>query len=230
MSTSEYTPYIVDVVFCIDVTASMKPHLDELKKFANSFDKVLENQLNKQEKSIEKLRVRIVWFRDLGESSEDAIGTTPFFTLPSQENLFCEAIDSLVASGGGSYPESSLEALWVAMNSDWQSSGRRRRHVIVLATDDSAHPFGKFPFELEQVKFPTPRDMSELEKRWGVIGMDDQAVMDKNARRLILFAPDSAPWGLLERWEKVTWLPSTAGSGLSDTEFQTICSIIASSV
>jgi hypothetical protein len=230
MSTSDYTPYTVDVVFCIDVTASMTPYLDELKKLASNFDKVLEGELNAQRKGIEKLRVRIVWFRDLGESSEDAIGATPFYSLPSQQHLFAEQINSLVASGGGSYPESSLEALWYAMNSDWQHVGRRRRHIIVLATDDSAHPLGKFPFELEQVKFPTPKDMTELEKRWGILGMDEHAVMDKNSRRLVLFAPDKSPWGLLEKWPSVMWLPSAAGSGLSDTEFRQICSIIAQSV
>ena len=229
MPTSEYTLYTVDVVFCIDVTASMTPYLDELKKLAGVFDRVLQSELNKREKEIEKLRCRIVWFRDLGESSEDAIGATPFFTLPSQQHLLAAEIDSLVASGGGSYPESSLEALWTAMNSDWQTVGERRRHIIVLATDDSAHPLGKFPYELEQVKFPTPKDVVELEKRWGIIGMNEHAVMDKSARRLVIFAPDKSPWGVLESWPQVIWFPSAAGEGLSETEFEQICAGIASS-
>lgn len=230
MPTSEYTPYTVDVVFCIDVTASMTPHLDQQKKLASVFDRVLQSELNKREKEIEKLRCRIVWFRDLGESSEDAIGATPFFTLPSQQHLLAAELDSLVASGGGSYPESSLEALWTAMNSDWQIVGKRRRHIIVLATDDSAHPLGKFPYELEQVKFPTPKDVVELEKRWGITGMDEHAVMDKNARRLVIFAPDKTPWGLLESWPQVIWYPSAAGEGLNKTEFEQICAGIAESV
>lgn len=230
MSDSELTTYTVDVVFCIDVTASMKPYLEELKKLASDFTGHLQTEMEAGGKTIEKLRARIVWFRDLGESSEDAIGTTPFFTLPSQQHLFAEEVEKLTASGGGSYPESSLEALWTAMNSDWQTVGKRRRHIIVLATDDSAHPFGKFPYELEQVKFPTPRDVTELEKRWGIVGMDDHAVMDKNARRLVMFAPDKAPWAQFERWQNVTWLPSTAGSGVSDAEFRQICAVLAQSV
>ena len=230
MSSTEYTPYTVDVVFCIDVTASMTPYLDELKKLARDFDKVLQSELNKQAKDFEKLRCRIVWFRDLGESSEDAIGATPFFTLPSQQHLLAAELDSLVASGGGSYPESSLEGLWTAMNSDWQTVGKRRRHIIVLATDDSAHPLGKFPYELEQVKFPTPKDVDELEKRWGIAGMDEHAVMDKNARRLVIFAPDKSPWGVLESWPQVIWFPSAAGDGLNETEFRQICAGIAASV
>jgi hypothetical protein len=116
------------------------------------------------------------------------------------------------------------------MNSDWQNAGKRRRHIIVLATDDSAHPLGKFPYELEQVKFPTPKDVVELEKRWGIAGMDEHAVMDKNARRLVIFAPDKSPWGLLERWPQVIWFPSAAGEGLNETEFRQICAGIASSV
>ena len=153
MSSTEYTPYTVDVVFCIDVTASMTPYLDELKKLARDFDKVLQSELNKQAKDFEKLRCRIVWFRDLGESSEDAIGATPFFTLPSQQHLLAAELDSLVASGGGSYPESSLEGLWTAMNSDWQTVGKRRRHIIVLATDDSA------PMNLNKLNSPPLRTL-----------------------------------------------------------------------
>jgi len=45
MSSTEYTPYTVDVVFCIDVTASMTPYLDELKKLARDFDQVLQIEL-----------------------------------------------------------------------------------------------------------------------------------------------------------------------------------------
>jgi len=227
MTSSELTMYTVDVVLCIDVTASMTPYLTELKKLALNFTETLKSEMERNSRSIEKLRARIVWFRDLGESTKDAIGTTPFFSLPDQQHLLAEVMESLTASGGGSYPESSLEGLWTAMNSDWQTSGKRRRHIIVLATDDSAHPFGKFSYELEQVKFPTPRDMAELQKRWGIIGMDEHAVMDKNARRLVLFAPDKDPWGQLEKWPNVTWFPSAAGAGLLDTEFREICASIA---
>lgn len=230
MSSSDLTTYTVDIVFCIDVTASMRPYLDELKKLASNFTVLLRDEMEKSEKTIEKLRARIVWFRDLGESSEDAIGTTPFFTLPSQQDLFAAEVEKLTASGGGSYPESSLEALWVAMNSDWQKVGKRRRHIIVLATDDAPHPFGKFPFELEQVEYPTPKNLTELEKRWGIVGLDSESVMEKSSRRLVLFAPDKYPWGEFEKWQNVTWLPSAAGSGLSETEMHQITAILASSV
>ena len=98
MSDSDFTTYTVDVVFCIDVTASMTPYLNELKKLATDFFGVLEAEMEKSKRTIEKLRARIVWFRDLGESSEDAIGTTPFFSLPSQQHLFAEEVEKLTAS------------------------------------------------------------------------------------------------------------------------------------
>lgn len=37
-------------------------------------------------------------------------------------------------------PESGLEALALAMGSDWETSGTSKRHAIVLFTDASAHP------------------------------------------------------------------------------------------
>lgn len=230
MSDTGFTTYTVDVVFCIDVTASMTPYLGEMKKMASDFTEYLRLEMAKDGKAIEKLRARVVWFRDLGESSEDAIGTSPFFTLPSQQDLFAAEVEKLTASGGGSYPESSLEALWVAMNSDWQNVGKRRRHIIVLATDDTAHALGKFPFELDQARFPTPKNVPELERRWGIFGLDDEAVMDKNAKRMVLFAPDMEPWTKFESWQNVTWLPSAAGSGLSNKEFREICAVLSRSV
>ena len=231
MSESGLTTYTVDVVFCIDITSSMTPYLLQLKKLALDFTRAFEEKLVREGKTIENLRARIVAFRDLGETGDAAIEATPFFVLPDQQDRFSAAINSLSARGGGSYPESSLEGLWVAMNSDWQTAGSRRRHIIVLATDDSAHPLGKFPYEMEQVPFATPKNLSELQKRWGIPGVEDQALMDKNARRLLIFAPDKQPWAEIgDTWERTTWFPSAAGSGLTGVELDVICNSLAASV
>jgi hypothetical protein len=230
MTGRALTTYTVDVVFCIDVTASMTPYLEQVKMMALNFSEILEAKMVTSGRTIENLRARIVWFRDL-ETGDDAIGASPFFTLPDQQAKFAETMSSLNASGGGTYPESSLEGLWRAMNSEWQTAGSRRRHVIVMATDDAAHPLGKFSYELEQDPFPTPKNNVELQKRWGIPGMDEHALMDKNARRLVLFAPDKDPWPSIgDTWQNTLYVPSTAGSGISDIDMEQICAALAASV
>lgn len=230
MTTTSFTPYTVDVVFCIDVTSSMTPYLAQVKKLALNFSENFEAKMISSGRTIENLRARIVWFRDL-ETGDDAIGASPFYTLPDQQAQFAETMESLSASGGGTYPESSLEGLWRAMNSEWQTAGSRRRHIILLATDDGAHPLGKFPYELPQVAFPTPKNNVELQKRWGMPGMDEHALMDKNARRLVLFAPDKDPWPSIgDNWANAIYRPSSAGSGIHEIEIDQILTVLAESV
>jgi hypothetical protein len=68
-----------------------------------------------------------------------------------------------------------------------------------------------------------------MKKQWGV--SSDPGVMNTQARRLVLFAPDAKPWNEIgERWENVSWLISQAGEGCSDSEFDTILKQIAKSV
>ena len=230
MTTTSLTPYTVDVVFCIDVTSSMTPYLAQVKKLALNFSENFEAKMISSGKTIENLRARIVWFRDL-EIGDDAIGGSPFYTLPDQQAQFAETMESLSASGGGTYPESSLEGLWRAMNSEWQTSGSRRRHIIVLATDDTAHPLGKFPYELPQVPFQTPKNIVEFQKRWGMPGMDEHALMDKNARRLVLFAPDKEPWPSIgDNWANTLYVPSSAGSGVDEVTVDQILIRLTASV
>ena len=51
-----------------------------------------------------------------------------------------EFVNGLIAEGGGDAPESGLEAVALAMNSPWTTAGDRRRQVIVVWTDQPAHP------------------------------------------------------------------------------------------
>jgi hypothetical protein len=53
----------------------------------------------------------------------------------------------------------------------------------------------------------------------------------KWARRLLIFGPDAYPWNVLgDSWGQTVWLPSQAGKGLEDLEYETILSIIESSI
>jgi hypothetical protein len=73
-----------------------------------------------------------------------------------------------------------------------------------------------------------PASINELTDRWE----GGQTVrIRKRARRLLIFGPDAYPWNVLgDSWGQTVWLPSQAGKGLEDLEYETILSIIVNSI
>src|SRR4051812_22428195 len=118
-SSSERLAYAVDIVFFIDVTGSMAPGIDTAKDGAVSFHKRLESAMAGKGKSISQLRLRVVAFRDFADNASDAIEESAFWRIPDQTPDFERFVRSLRATGGGDEPESGLEALALAIGSDW---------------------------------------------------------------------------------------------------------------
>jgi hypothetical protein len=218
--------YAVDIVFCIDVTGSMTPILDQVKANALRFYNDVQENLTAKGKNIDELRVRVVAFRDIAADGEAALAESPFYELPGQQAGFSDFVNELVAEGGGDAPESGLEAVALAMASPWTTRGDRRRQVIVVWTDQPAHPLDASltpPAFAERI----PADFSALTDVWE----DPQGPLGSSSKRLILFAPDSPGWSDISGvWENVVHHPSQAGGGLSDVDYGTIIDSIGNSV
>ncbi len=218
--------YAVDIVFAIDVTGSMSPILDQVKANALRFYDDVQRNLTEKGKNVDHLRVRVVAFRDLVHDGEGALAESPFFALPGEQDSFSAFVNGLVPEGGGDAPESGLEALALAINSDWTGAGDRRRQVIVLWTDQPAQPLGAgaVPAGLSG---RVPADFSALTDMWE----NEQGAMGAGSKRLILFAPDGSGWSDISSvWENVVHHPSKAGEGLSDVDYGTIIDSIGNSV
>lgn len=228
-SPSQTASYAVDVVFCIDCTGSMKTYLESVKATAQTFHQLLETEMSRQGKSIRQLRVRVIAFRDLGHEGPDAIQSTRFFLLPDERDAFHGFVSTLHPAGGGDEAESALEALATAIRSMWERGLDRRRHVIVMCTDASAHPLGLHTMRRDPQDPPMPEDLDQLLLLWG--DSVDAGEMELSAKRLLLFAPDAYPWSdVANDWENVIWFPSAAADGLADHEQREIIDQIASSV
>ena len=132
--------YAVDIVFCIDATGSMTPIIDQVKANALRFYDDVQSNLTAKGKNVDQLRVRVIAFRDFAADGEAALEESPFFTLPDERAGFSEFVNGLVAEGGGDAPESGLEAVALAIDSPWTTTGDRRRQVIVIWTDQPAQP------------------------------------------------------------------------------------------
>jgi hypothetical protein len=218
--------YAVDIVFCIDVTGSMTPIIDQVKSNALSFYDDVQANLTEKGKNVAQLRVRVVAFRDFAADGAGALDESPFFTLPADRSGFSEFVNGLIAQGGGDSPESGLEAVALAINSPWTTTGDRRRQVVVMWTDQPAHPLDPagLPADLTS---RVPADFSALTDLWE----DEQGPMGSSSKRLILFAPDGPGWSDISSvWENVVHHPSQAGGGLSEVDYGTIIDSIGNSV
>jgi hypothetical protein len=218
--------YAVDIVFCIDVTGSMTPILDAVKANALRFYDDVQDNLTAKGKNVDELRVRVIAFRDFVADGEAALQESPFFRLPAEQAGFSDFVNGLLAQGGGDAPESGLEAVALAVNSPWTNRGDRRRQVVVVWTDQPAHPLDPttVPGEL---RGRIPADFSALTDLWE----DAQGPLGASSKRLILFAPDGPGWSDISGvWENVVHHPSQAGGGLSEVDYGTIVDSIGNSV
>ena len=221
--------YNVDIVMCIDCTGSMSGLLDTVKANALKFYPDLKARCDAEGKNISELRIRVIGFRDLGYDKENAIVDSGFLSIPDQEEEFKKIVNSFVASGGGPEPESGLEALAMAINSDWTKGGDKRRHVIVVWSDASTHALGESGKENPLYPSEVPANLDELTDWWE----DEQSggKMNKNAKRLIIFAPDASAWSEIgSSWTGTIHHTAEAGSGLEEVDYDTILKAIVKSI
>ncbi|MBD2776403.1 vWA domain-containing protein [Iningainema tapete] len=228
MTTATNTPgvrYAVDLVMCIDGTGSMFPIIEEVKASALSFYDKLEAKMAEKNKRIDQLRAKVIVFRDYwADPAEKVMVCSNFLNLRTQASDFAAFISEIVAEGGGDEPENGLEALGLALTSNWEKAQdfAKQRYVILMWTDASAHSLDK---GLKPSHYPQeiPQTFDELTDYWSEI--------PKSAKRLILYAPDTNPWSVIGcSWDNAIHFPSKGGSGLEEFEFSEILDAIASSV
>ena len=179
--------YNVDMVFCIDATGSMGGVIEMVKNNALHFYADVTSAMAKKNKTIDRLRVKVVAFRDYIADGDQAMLTTDFFNLPEQGGDFEKCVRSIVADGGGDDPEDGLEALAYAIKSNWNTEGMKKRQVIVVWTDATTHELG---YGKSMPNYPArmAKDFDELTAWWG--DKQNKGFIDQNAKRLLLFAPD----------------------------------------
>lgn len=218
--------YCVDVVMCIDATGSMQPIIEEVKENALSLYTQFVDGMERQNKTVGELRVKIVAFRDY---ICDAVpmAESPFFELPAQSRELQEYVSGIEALGGGDTPECAFEAIATAMNSEWTRNGKKRRHVVVVFTDAPALPMGEragcpnYPMDL-------PATLADLNAWWEGASQLYSSNYQAKAGRLIAFVPNDDSWEQIAHWNRFT--PSyTAGQGCSSVDMSTIIDTVVGS-
>ncbi len=133
-TTAQGLKYTVDIVLCIDATASMGSIIERVKSSALKFYEDVSAKLKEKDKFIDSLRIKVISFRDYFVDGANAMQESPFFTLPQDKEGFTAFVTMIRADGGGDEPENGMEALALAMKSDWSKIGDRRRQVTRAAS------------------------------------------------------------------------------------------------
>ena len=222
---------------------------EELKTKAEGNEKKVYDFMDEAKRSINNLRIKVVWFRDFYYDGNYAYDESKFFELPEEKEEFRDFVNGIHEAGGGDDPESGLEALTMAMRSDFVQEGAKKRHIIVLFTDAAAHPFEDYDeLTAEAAKkgckptmYPKnmPKNISEFYNAWEGNAMNQDALgcdgentkLDATGRRLVLFAPNDYPWCDMEvDLSRVIRKDIEAGQGGSELEMDEVYSLIAYSM
>ncbi len=232
-NNSPLLDYYVDIVMCIDATGGMAPIIEEVKKNVLSFYPKLVEAMESQipSKQVTQLRIKVITFRDYGMDDEPMV-ESEFFDLFDENDAeqFKDYVNAIEAKGGGDAPENALEALALAMKSDWSREPGAihrhyiaiHRHYIVMFTDAPASPLGA---RAGESGYPTdmPKDLAELQEMW-------DKDMELRAKRLVIFAPECQPWSEMIDWTNTVHIACKADYGLSDIDIEIYIEMLANSV
>ncbi|MCL2600197.1 MAG: VWA domain-containing protein [Treponema sp.] len=116
---------VVDIVLCLDVTASMRPFFGEIRQY-------LIPTIQEMAAYFESVRVGMVFFKDYFE--EFLYRVVPF---TQDFTALQRSINNVRVSGGGDIPEAVHEALFAgATQLAWESETR----IMILIGDAPPHP------------------------------------------------------------------------------------------
>lgn len=204
----------VDILLCIDGTASMKKIIDEVKGNISSFVNNLIKNLTSENLEIEAYRIKIIVFRNLDFDGDSWYQETPFYDLEKNQLKLDNFLSGVEAVGGSPDTpfEDGLSALSIGIsNSNW-SFGPDDIQIIGLWTDTESKDLNA---ELDNFKPGTPNTYDDLKKYWV-----EYFLIKAPKARLLLFAPDVYPWNnILEEWpQSIHYRSSSAGIDYENPE------------
>ena len=208
----------IDIVICLDVSGDMAAYIDKTRGTIKFLPEGLVEYMEMEGKSVDKLRVKFITFSDFATEGADAIHETKFFDYFEQKEEAFAFIDGVQPKGGGDKAENALEALALAIKSDWTTEGKRRRHVIIMITNAPAHSL-QYRSDCEGYPEGMPKDLAELGDWWEDVDRWYQPI-------LITFAPNVSPWTYMEGWSRYWFTPDYVDKGFSEFEIADIFSMV----
>lgn len=200
---------VADIVFCIDVTQSMQPCIDQVKQNVHNFATSIQTYSGNTKVD---WRARVLGYRDFNVDAECLVNDMDF--VATAEELKAQ-LDKVNADGGGDAPESTLDAiLYATLKSNWRAAAHK---VVVVFTDAP----------------PLPHLHSKTTSELKVA--DDMEVINQTLKekriKLFLFGPKDATYDELSKaYRTVITQYEDADEGLKNADFKSILDAIAKTV
>lgn len=216
----------IDIVFCVDGTGSMSPCIESVKNNARRFYSDFAKAMTENGSDIDMMRIKMIVFRDYKSDGQNSMIQSQFFELPAEEAEFSAFLDGIRAKGGCDEDANGLEAMYLAMNSDFVT-GSKDRQVIVLFADTSAIPLG---VRKNCAYYPKQMvDDDGLLETWMCMQNHASKLREKN-KRLVMFAPRGSNYEKMKQhYNRSVFVPVEMHSGLDEVSFDDIIKIIAAS-
>lgn len=207
--------FSADVVMCIDATASMTGILNTVKNNALRFYPDLKRESRKKGKDISSMRIRVVAFRDIDPICPMVFEQSKFFEMPEEEGLFQSFVNAISPIAGNDEPELGLDALGLAINSEWESDSKTKK-VILLWTDAPTK-------RLSQNSLHGFNNEGQLFEKWN----NDAS----KANKIFFFTPDDASWSAVASSLNNSIIKNVASNeGLSDLDYEEILKTISDDI
>jgi hypothetical protein len=205
--------YDVQVCFVIDCSGSMSSLLPAVQAHALSFEGELRHALAAQQKAVDSIEVRVVGFRGAYDHPLPTFEMMDrFVRLPDEAARFKVFVER-IESGDD---EAGLEALALAIASPWNRTQGKKRHIVVLYTDEPPHDLGRRDVP---APIPLPASLDALQANW-------ESGMDRSAKRLVMFTDGSDVWRrVATEWTNTVHLPVASGGSWSDVLGSLVASI-----
>lgn len=209
--------YKIDIALVFNLTKSMEPYIERLKKDIRKMPAEVRYTFEKEGRTVESLRIKVIDFGDYGVDGSDAIRQTRFFDTETETDQLADAVNNIKYRRCGGVPNNGLEALYEAMTSDWIELKPNGRHIIVLVTDVPPLNLGERANCIGYDKDKYPRTLDELDEAWAPTDLPFNPKLKINPLKscLFLFAPkdtiEGRSWDKIAKWERV--IPSSVEPG-----------------
>lgn len=197
---NDYSLYFADVVMCIDGSARMSNVIDEVKLRVLSFGNDYIEAMSEVDNTVKELRIKVIVFREFGKEGK-AIEESKFFAFPAEAAEFTEFVRNIQAVGGGETSSNALEALALAIKSDWTTKGHRRRYGIMMFSNGGIVPFGAHK---DHPDYPhgMPKDFDSLYNWWEGWDNTFKGTYVPRFAKFTAFVPYMSPWTDMMIWNR----------------------------
>jgi len=197
--------YNADFVICIDATYRMAPIIELVKRHAHQVCVSFIDRMEETCRELSEFRVKIIVFREYGSEGEPMVETS-FFTLPDEREELESFVCSIEAKGGSGGPANALEAIALAIKSDWTAESTKKRHVILVYSNAAALPLSE---RTGSPSYPEgiPADMNALNAWWEGEDPSFRGTYRSRAGRIIAIVPEETPWTEMLSWNRCFLVP-----------------------